>query len=329
MKEKLIAIVEVLGILVLGWTLTQTVINVANVPPLQEFLDEAVASAHPDYLKLAEIGFYTLFVQFLCLMIPAYLITRLLHKGNLKSFGVTGGKKSVKENIKVAVLLFCLLGIPMKVLLILHEWFNLGTEPYYWELFNKEWTLGFWVFLAVGSYLVIPIFEELFYRGYAQYRLTKPFHFFVVPLISLLFILVHFQYFVPDVLNIGLLLGFFILSLGKAFMRYSMISIVGPIIIHALMNVPLKYPYDIAILIIMIIVVLIMRKEIFGLLKEFSDELKKSDISGNLIYMLIIVAFAFGMYALPELTILIVGILFILVVIIQIISNRKLKRNNA
>ena len=323
MKKKLLAIFEILGIIAGGWILTTVFINLFNVAPLQELLDKAIATNAPDYLRLAEVGFYTLFIQFLCLIIPAYLVTRFLHKGNFKRFGITKGKASFRENIEQSIILFCLLGIPMKVLLILHHFIDVGTEPYYWELFNKEWTLGFWVFLAVGSYLFIPIFEELFYRGYAQYRLEKEFSFLAVPLISLLFISVHLQYFVPDVLNIGLLIGFFILSLGKAFLRFRLVSIVGPIIIHSLMNVPLEFPYDAFILALMIVVVITMRKKILAIYEDFISELKTSNLKANSIYFLCIILFASGMFVLPEITLAVLVVLLIVSLVVQIVLKKK------
>ena len=152
MKNKILSIFEVLGIIVIGWTLTRVLIMVFNVPPLQDYLDKAILSENPDFIYLSKIGFLTLFLQFLSLMIPAILVTKLLHKENLKNFGITKGSISIKENILNGIVLFCLVGIPMKLLLIANHFTNLGAIPNYWELFNKNWNFGFWVLGFYGSW---------------------------------------------------------------------------------------------------------------------------------------------------------------------------------
>lgn len=325
MKKKLIATFEVLGILVIGWTLTRMLITVLGVPPLQDYLDKAILSDSPNFIYLSKIGFITLFIQFLSLMIPAYMVTKLLHKESLKKFGITKGIKTTKENLLIGVIFFCLLGIPMKLLLITNHFIVLGMEPSYWEIFNKNWNWGFWLFMAVGSFAVIPIFEELFYRGYAQYRLEKDFKFFSVLFISLLFVSTHFQYYVIDIFNAGMLCSLLILAIGMAFSRHISASILTPIIIHSLMNIPAKYPYDIFVLILMILVIVLLRKKVAKLVKEFFFELKRTDLKGSSFYFLFIIAFAVGMNFLPEITLLILLLLFLTSLVIQISGKKKLK----
>ncbi|MGH1363684.1 MAG: CPBP family intramembrane glutamic endopeptidase [Calditrichia bacterium] len=322
MKNKFLAILEVIGVLVIGWTLTRILVTALGVPPLQEYLDKAILSDNPDFLYLSKIGFLTLLIQFLCLMIPAYIITKLLHKGGLKSFGITTGNKPLKETVLTGFVLFCLLGIPMKLLLIANHFTNLGMIPSYWEVFNKDWNVGFWIFMAVGSYAVIPVFEELFYRGYAQFRLEKEFKFFAILFISLLFTLSHFQYFIPDMFNIGMLFSLFLLAIGMAFSRYLNVSIIAPIVIHSLMNIPLKYPYDLFVLAAMILGLVILRKRVAKLITDSIDESKNTNYLENSLFLIIILAFALGMNFTPEITLIAFIFLFIVSLIVQILSKR-------
>ena len=180
--------------------------------------------------------------------------------------------------------------------------------------------------MAVGSYAIIPIFEELFYRGYAQLRFEKEFKFFAVLLISLLFTSTHFQYFIADMFNIGMLLSLFILALGMAFSRYLHLSIIAPIIIHSLMNIPIKYPYDMFVLAIMILVVIFLRKRIAKLITISINDLKKTNFKGNSVFLIIVIAFALGMNFIPEITLIVLVLLFIVSLIIQILDKRKLKK---
>jgi len=325
MKNKLLATFEVIGVLVIGWTLTRILVTVFGVPPLQDYLDKAILSDYPDFLYLSKIGFITLLIQFLCLMTPAYIITRLLHKEGLKSFGITKGNIPLKEAVLTGFVLFCFLGIPMKLLLIANHFTDLGMIPSYWEIFNKDWNLGFWLFMAVGSYAVIPVFEELFYRGYAQFRLEKEFKFFAVLFISLLFTLSHFQYFIPDMFNIGMLFSLFMLALGMAFSRYQQVSIIAPIVIHSLMNIPLKYPYDVFVLVAMILGLVLLRKRVAKLITNSIDESKNTNYIENSLFLIIVVAFAVGMNFTPEITLIVFILLFIVSLIVQILSKRENK----
>ena len=153
MKNKLVGLFEVLGVLTIGWTLTRVFIELFKVPPLQDYLNQGIQSDSPNFLQLSQVGFVTLLIQFICLIVPAYLINKFLRRSNLKDFGITKGGKSLKENILIGIILFSMFGIPMKILLWLNHFTNLGAEPSYWEIFNKEWGIGFWIFMAVGSYI--------------------------------------------------------------------------------------------------------------------------------------------------------------------------------
>lgn len=323
MKNKLAGLFEVLGILTIGWTLTRIFIGVLNVPPLQDYLNQALQSDAPNYLQLSQVGFVTLLIQFICLISPAYLLRKFLAKSSLNDFGFTKGTESLKQNLLIGVLLFCAFGIPMKVLLLLNHFIDLGAVPSYWEIFNKEWGPGFWLFMAVGSYFVIPIFEEIFYRGYCQRRLETDFAFFAVVLASLLFTCTHFQYFIFDWFNAGMLVSLLSLALAMGLSRFITKSIIAPIMIHALMNIPLAYPYDIPVLILMIITLILLRKPLANLMKEFSKNLKEARIKQNAWYLPIIVLFALGMNYLPELTVLVIVIFFVISLSTQILTIRR------
>ena len=321
MKRKLLATFEILGILIIGWTLTKTLINVLNVPPLQAYLDEAIISDTPDFIYLAKIGFITLLVQFLCLMIPASLLTKYLHNESIKALGFASRNKTLKDNAFNGIALFCLLGVPMKILLIINQYYDLGSEPAYWELFNKQWNIGFWLFMAVGSFLVIPIFEEIFYRGYIQFRFEMEFSFTSVFLVSLVFVSSHFQYYILDIFNIGMLLVLFILSIGMAFSRSISKSLTGAIIIHSLMNIPTKLPFDYIVLAFMVFGIIVLRKRIKIMGYEFLYRFRSFKLSLEMFILIIILVFALGMNYLPGLTLVLFILLFLVSLTIQIANK--------
>lgn len=321
-SRKLFALLEVIGILVVGWSLTRVVISLTGAPPLQEHLDLFIQGESSDFSELTKIGFLTLFIQFCCLMIPAYLVTRFVGKRGLKSFGVGSSTLSLSENIRMGVVIFCLVGIPMKLLLLSFNFFDLGTVPDYWALFDKDWNLSFWLFMAVGSYVVIPVFEEIFYRGYALGRLELDAGFSAVILVSVLFALVHFQYFITDMFNIGMLLSLFLLALGMGFSRSVTGSIIAPITIHALMNIPLEYPYDSIALIAMFFVVALEHQTISEMLTQFTQLAKKTSPS-DLALVIVVVAFAAGMNNYPSVAVIGFASLLIVSLIYQRTGRRS------
>ncbi len=311
-----------IGILVVGWTLTRVLIPVAGVAPLQEQLQQFIQGDSNDFLGLAGTGFLTLLMQFCCLMIPAWLVSRFVGKRGLKDFGIGNSRVTFFENIQLGVILFCLAGIPMKVLLLSNQFFDLGMVPAYWALFDKDWNLSFWVFMAVGSYLVIPVFEEIFYRGYAFGRMHRELGFFAVILVAVLFASVHFQYYVADIFNTWMLLSLLVLAIAMGFARHLTGSIAAPVTIHALMNIPFSYPYDIPMLLAMLVILLLARKKLAGLLAEFARELRSIDKKDHAL-LLVIVFFAAGMLHYPEVTV--VGFATLLVVSLTVQIRNRLR----
>ncbi len=329
MKNRLLALFEILGILAVGWTLTRIFIEVSGVPPLQDYLNQALVNERPDFYYLAELGFLTLLIQFLCLMTPAILLTTFLRRDRaIVEFGISGSTTSFKDNVILGIALFVVLGIPMKVLLLVNQLIPLGTQPEYWELFNKEWDIGFWVFMAVGSFVVIPIFEEVFYRGYAQYRLQRESGFAAVITIPVVFVVAHFQYYVPDILNIGMLVSLLFLSFGMAFSRFRSKSIIAAVGIHALMNIPTKYPYDLLVLLFMTVVAVVLRREIGSLKDELVSHVKGILPNSVFIELTIALLFGLGMNFMPEVTLVGFFLLFIVSIVIQTFDRRKLNKHS-
>jgi membrane protease YdiL (CAAX protease family) len=95
------------------------------------------------------------------------------------------------------------------------------------------------LYMAVGSFLVVPIVEELAARGYLQTRLAEDFGpAGAIYITAFFFAIGHTQYFKPEVLSIGMLVSIVIssVSIGYAFFRTG--SLWPGIIAHALINIP-------------------------------------------------------------------------------------------
>jgi membrane protease YdiL (CAAX protease family) len=232
-------------------------------------------------------------------------------------------------SVGMAVALFCVFGIPMKALLIANHYFDLGEAPSYWAIFDKDWNVSFWIFMAVGSYAVIPVFEETFYRGYAQGRMEAEFGFAGAVFVAALFVAAHFQYQIGDVLNVWMLVSLFCLAMAMAFARHATGSLLGPILIHALMNVPVAHPFDIVILLVMLSVGLVFRNNVRLLLTQFGVVLGGVRLLEIVPLLIVAAGFAAAMTIAPEIAVVGLGVFFLLSVITQIVLRGAATRRGA
>ena len=116
----------------------------------------------------------------------------------------------------------------------------LGTTPAVWELMNRvPWTASFWVYMAVSSFALVPIVEEIFFRGYVLGALNLLFERRTAILLSaVLFCAVHGQYLRPDafsVFNSAMVLAG---GVVLAWLVYTTRSLVPAMAEHAFANLP-------------------------------------------------------------------------------------------
>jgi membrane protease YdiL (CAAX protease family) len=307
MRPRLLAMIEVLGVLALGWLLTRLLLQLLPLPPLETELERAVLAQRPDLLRLAALAVVPLTLQAACLLVPAHVISRFLRGESF--LGSPGPVRRAAGIPLTALTAFCFAALPMRGLLVVNEVHPLGKEPYYWELFHKPWGLGFWVFMAVGSFVLIPVLEELVYRGYCQTRLERAFGGTgAVVGTSVLFAVVHFQYYRADVLNVGMVLSLFVVSLGIGAAYLATRSILAPMLVHSLMNVPATAPWDLAFVGVMVVGAVVLRKRSAGLVRPLTaGRVRHSDA----LYLLVVGLFSSGMALLPIATtaVFIVGML--------------------
>jgi hypothetical protein len=137
-----------------------------------------------------------------------------------------------------------------KLLIWLKDYVALGRGPAHWDLIASANSFEFWVYMAVASFGLVPIVEELFFRGYVQTRLTETFDApAAIVMTALLFTLSHRQYFLPSVLGAGMLVALFIASLLASYVRHRFKSLVPAVIAHSLGNVPVRGELQVVLLI--------------------------------------------------------------------------------
>lgn len=157
-----------------------------------------------------------------------------------RAYGLTLGQVSLGRQLGIGVLVAAAGLLPAHLLLLLHQLLPLGPGTEMWDrIAAADWDLGFWLYMAAGSFLVVPVVEELFARGYMQMRLVEDLGAGTgIAVGALIFALVHGQYLQPSVLTLGMLGCIIWGSLLIGYVYYRTGSLLPGMVAHALGNVP-------------------------------------------------------------------------------------------
>lgn len=144
-----------------------------------------------------------------------------------------------------------LIAIPAVALTQAQEIWHFGNRaPWFDILQQRNWDWQFWLFTAVGSFVLIPLLEEIFYRGFMLHRLAGgwqngP----AVMLTSVLFACSHAQYLQMDWFNLMMLVNVGVVGLVLALATLYSGSLWPAICAHALINFPMLPMAAIAVLV--------------------------------------------------------------------------------
>ena len=129
---------------------------------------EALAQSPPNWAALAFLEGRSHLVKWGLLLLAAALLARARGFRLNRPLGRGASPLPFWQ-----LLLFGLaIAIPLQLFSILPRWYHftmapLGDTPAIWNLiYGSEWTAGFWIFMAISSFAVVPVVEELFFRGY-------------------------------------------------------------------------------------------------------------------------------------------------------------------
>jgi len=201
----------------------------------------ALQKSPPDWGTLAIVEGKSHAIKWGILLAIAWLLARMRGYRLTRPLGDHGPSLSVGQ-----LILFGLaIAIPLYLIAILPRWYHfevspIGETPPIWDLiYNSEWTLDFWIFMAVGSFALIPIVEELFFRGYFLGNLSRIFSASGAILISAaVFALVHLQYVSADLFALYNLAAVFLGAAVYAWSVYFTRSLIPAITGHAFGNLP-------------------------------------------------------------------------------------------
>ena len=287
--RRLGALLELVGVFVTGTLVARMIARAMGVTSAG--LRDTLPGASVDYLSLAFATGANLVLRYGLILGLAFVIGWRYRRQPLSSYGVSAAGLPARAHIAIALVLFAVGGFLPKLLIYLKDHVPLGQGPRHWDLIASADSLEFWVYMAVASFGLVPIVEELFFRGYVQTRLTDTFEApAAIVMTAVLFTLSHRQYFIPSVLGIGMVLALFIASLLASYIRHRYSSLVPGVISHSLGNVPFRSELQVVLLALMALAIVLARRVVISRARELFVFIRtRAVLTGSLITVALVV----------------------------------------
>ncbi len=306
---ELAAILEVVGVLIVAIFAGRFVQAGLGVPQWKVVQSEMVVSGTPDFWELARLATIEQALKYGLALALFYVLGYWLRRRRIQSYGMRSGGRTFGQSLALGFVLWAAMGwLPNAVQLLATFYPALGSGPGHWALFPTSWSLGFLAFMAASSFLLVPVVEELYFRGYLVTRLSDGFAQSEAVLLSTLFFtLAHGQYLVLEALSLIMLAS---LALGSLFAGYVFVrteTLLPVIFAHALVNLPTPpstwgRP---AVLTVMSVVLLIARRDLLKWLADLMSFLRSarpgSLLRGTALMIVVLVLVSRGAWWVPGL----------------------------
>ena len=294
------ALLEVTGVFVAGNIAASYLGQWLGVRSLAPMLESALQTPAPDLVPLAAALLKALAVQYACLLPLAFGIGWWHRRRPSSGYGLTTADQPFASLVAIGLLGFCVVALPFKGLWILQQHVHLGAGSFWWALFAKTWNPSFWFFFALGSFVVPPLIEELFFRGYCQSRLEEDFGgASAVVIAALFFVFSHGQYHQASILSVATMVCLVPVALGIGYVYLRTRSLVPSIALHAALNFPTKGMYDILLPVAMVVALLVFRRRWPSAVRDFTTQIRGADALATLIGAFCAVAVAVGFQRWP------------------------------
>jgi membrane protease YdiL (CAAX protease family) len=179
-------------------------------------------------------------VQYGALLILVIAIGLWRRRTGLRSYALGTGDLSLLEIVRYGVLLGLVAGIPATAVLMLQQYAPIGADTPIWAaLRGAPKDLSFWTFMAVGSFALVPLLEEITWRGYVLGRFSEALRpGAAVVAAAVPFALLHTQYASGDPAMMLASLSVFVLSFATCLATMRTGTVWPAVIAHAIGNSP-------------------------------------------------------------------------------------------
>lgn len=234
------ALLEVLALPVVGMVAAMLLAAALGIR-----FSNPLASLRPDALPASWLPLTADLLQVMLLQYAGYLLVAAAvlwprRELTLRRLGLGANGIAWPRLVAMGLLLACLL-VPVQMLIIGADarWDLGDTAPWRRALIDAPRSPDYWLLMAVASFGLPPVLEELFYRGVLQGRLQQVMSpAWAIVLVSALFTLGHSQYLEPNVINLVTALFLFVLSLVFGWLYWKTGSLWPGVILHAAINIP-------------------------------------------------------------------------------------------
>lgn len=299
MRDKVAAFLEIAGVFVVGTLVARLAGNALGLGSAG--LRDVQPGQAIDYLALARSTAASLLLRYGFILGLGFAIGWWHRRRRLAEYGVTMAGLPVREHLVIAVVLFAVGGFLPRLIFALQDRLDLGASPEHWKLIQPQATLGYWLYMAAGSFVLVPIVEELFARGYVQTRMAEAFGAgAAIVLTALMFTLSHRQYFLLSVVGIGMLVSLLFASILGGYVRHRYGTLVPVILAHAMGNVPIRGWVELAVLAAMVVVIVIARRPIAAHLRDAAKVVMTRNVFAPAAALIALIAIVLGLAAISR-----------------------------
>ena len=245
-RRRAAALLEVLGVYLTGAYLNDRIVNglVSRhlISSQNPFSLLTIHTSNAELLVASRQLFLALtliYVSFFLLIVP---IDWWRGQRGAATYGLTKAGRSWKALIVAGLATAALTQWPVLIHTLVDAVHPLGAmAPWRQALFDMSWRRWqFWLFAGILSYAVVPVVEELLFRGYYQRRLAEdwgdgP----AILAVACLFTLSHKQYLIANLYNTTMVASLFCLAVGLGLVFAWTRSLIPAMIAHAIINVPM------------------------------------------------------------------------------------------
>jgi membrane protease YdiL (CAAX protease family) len=260
-QRRLAAVLEVVGVFLAGTLLARLASRGLHLGPAN--LRALGADQPPDFLRLSGTTAANLLLRYGCILGLGLAVGWWHRRRRPADYGITAAGRPLRAHLAAGLLLFAAAGLPAFLLKFLSGILPLGARPEHWSRIQSLDDPALWLYLLVGSFGLVPILEELFFRGYAQSRLTEDLGApAAILLTALFFTFSHTQYFIAGAVGAGMLASLLVSSFAAGYVRSRTGSLLPVIVAHALGNLPFRGWGEAAALVAMVLCVVIWRRAV-------------------------------------------------------------------
>ena len=289
----LIEVIAIIGVSTLAALQAQKLIT----PGLGETLG-LIAGEPPDYIASTFAMLKQFAFQYGGALALVLLLAFLRKRTTSAAYALTTRPLGFGNLIVLGVLAGFIVSVPTQAIFLAKEIWPLGADTVLWTVMESNpWDASFWVFAAAGSFLIVPIIEELMWRSYTLGRLVEAFKPGAALLLSsLVFGALHVQYLANgDFLGYATMASVIIAALLFGLLTLTSGSVLPAIIAHMILNIPMTMEFGAARLAIGVLLIVVFAKPITRYFTLLLSTLARWD---TVVMLLLCIAFGGGVYAL-------------------------------